>query len=98
VGRDTDVLFGGFVDAGPLPCLVEHATMQGQEVRLRYGILAAKISRGERPIVGNENVCPLELVELFLRREIGNEVGLFIGRQRSIAVSNGTVIGSLILS
>ena len=48
---------------------------------------AAKITRSERPVIGDKNVRSLELVEFFLCGEVGNEIGLFFGRQRCIAVS-----------
>ncbi len=85
--RDADVLFCGSIGSGPLPSLIEHSQMEIPSVGLDKRVTSAKIFRCECPRIRFENILSFPLVQFFPGREVGNEISLFIGRQRRVSLS-----------
>ncbi len=84
---NTKILFGGPVGSGPPPGLIEHSQMEISYVWLDKRVTPAKIVRCECPRIRFENVLAFPLIQLFLGRQVGNEIGPLIGGQRRVSVA-----------
>jgi hypothetical protein len=80
VRRHTDILFGRPIDAGPLPSSAEHTKMQVTHISFFEWIAKLEDSRIQRPTGCGKNILPLPFVQLFLRPQVRDKVGLLVGR------------------
>ncbi len=84
---NTNIFLCGSIHPGPPPGLIEHTQMKISHVGLGQRITSAKMVWRQCPRICFENVLAFPLVQLFLGREIGDQICLLSGRQRRVAPS-----------